>query len=84
MSVHHAHLYPTIPDGEDKVSYKRNVELMEKELKEHHPSKAKLKDLMKRTFSERRKWIVSSALSARQVWTEFPLLKKTQFVSIIM
>ena len=69
--------------GEDEVSYKRHMELLDKEMKEHHPTKAKLIELMGKTFSERRKWITSSAISASQVWTKFPLLRKNSFVSSI-
>lgn len=67
---------------EDEISYKRHMELLNKEMKEHHPTKAKLIELMKKTFSERRKWIASSAaISSSQVWTKFPLLRKINFVS---
>lgn len=58
--------------------------MLEKELKEHRPLKSKLKDLMKRTFNERRKWIVEGAVSAKEIWTKFPLLKKSSFVSFVM
>ena len=85
LSTNNAHSYPNVDEGagEDEVSYKRHMELLDKEMKEHHPTKAKLIELMGKTFSERRKWITSSAISASQVWTKFPLLRKNSFVSSI-
>lgn len=78
-----AHRYPTIDNGEDEASYLRNIDLMNKELKEVRPSVAKLKEFMLRTFADRRSWIVGSAVSAKVIWTRFPLLKKANYVSWI-
>lgn len=77
-----AHSYPNVEDGEDEVAYNRNLNLMGKELKDKHPSSIKLKELMVRTFSHRRKWVVDGAVSAKEIWTKFPLLKKPTFVSV--
>lgn len=65
------------------MSYNRNLNLLEKEMKGKHPSKTKLRELMDRTFAERRKWILGSAVSAKEIWTKFPLLKKPSFVSTL-
>jgi hypothetical protein len=74
-----AHTYPNIEESsEDESSY---LSLLDKELKQHHPSTPKLKDLMKNSFSIRRRWIVDDAESAKDVWGKYPLLKKSIFVS---
>lgn len=77
------HRYPTIEGGEDEASFKQNIDLMNKELMEHRPAVAKLKEYMTKTFAQRRHWIVSSAISAQQVWSKFPLLRKASHVSIL-
>ena len=75
------HRYPTIDIEEDEASFERNLALMKKELKEQQPSMAKLKEYMIRTFAQRRHWIVSEAITANEVWTKYPLLKKASYVS---
>ena len=78
-----AHRYPTIDEGEDEISYLRNLDFMDKELKENRPSVTKLKELMSRTFPGRRSWIVGSAISAKDIWSKFSLLKKSNYVSTL-
>ena len=59
---------------------------MEKELSlpKQKQSPSTLKDLMKRTFPQRRKWVLEDAVSSEEIWTKFPLLKNASFVSIFV
>lgn len=81
---HNVHSYPRIEEGEDAESYQRNLAKLEKELGQQKQSVATLKELMRRTYSERRKWILHDAISSKEIWTLFPLLKKASFVSFIV
>lgn len=78
------HSYPRVEEGEDAESYQRNLVRLDKEMKQQKPSKVNLKELMLRTYSERRKWILRDAISSEEIWTKFPLLKKASFVSCLI
>ena len=88
-SISSVHSYPRIEEGEgeeDDEAYRRNVSKMEKELSlpKQKQSPSTLKDLMKRTFPQRRKWVLEDAVSSEEIWTNFPLLKNASFVSIFV
>lgn len=78
------HLYPPL-HGEDDVSYGRNIELLKAEIGKPKPRTDVLKDLMGRTFPNRWDNFVNRSEPATllQYLSEFPLLKKTTYVSII-
>lgn len=76
------HSYPSLTaDVEDATSNERNRTLLKKELEKPKPSKDVLTSLMKRTFGSRRTWVLNEAVSVKEVCMEYPLLKRSAFVS---
>ena len=79
--VNSVHSYPQVDVDEDKEAYDRNTTKIQHELSLPHPSGEKLSELMKRTFPERRKWVLQGAESSQQIWSKFPPLKTASYVS---
>ena len=80
------HSYPEIPppNVEDDTSNVRNLELLEQELAKTEPSHDILMSLMTRTFPMRRPSIVDSeALSVKDILKQYPLLKRSAYVSAL-
>ena len=75
------HCYPMIPaNAEDETSNSRNLELIKDEIAKPDPSHKSLKLLMSRTFPMRRPSILE-AESVKNVLEEYPLLKRSAYVS---
>ena len=63
-----------VEDSEDKASHKRHLWLMKKESKSFRPNKQITRDLMKRTFTIRRKEMVDGA-TLETLFSTYPTLK---------
>lgn len=76
------HLYPPI-NGEDEITFKRNVELLNAERTKPSASMANLKKLMNATFPNRWDSYVNDSEPPTLVeyLAQFPLLKKATYVS---
>ena len=59
----HVPAVPIVVDGEDEASYERHVKLLSLEYKKAKPNKHSVTELMKRTFSFRRRRILAGDLS---------------------
>ena len=66
---------------EDDTSHERNLTLLKKEAAQVKPRVDVLKDLMKRTYGRRRKWILDGYDSVQHVCSEYLPLKKAPIVS---
>ena len=76
------HNYPSISyETEDEESNKRNLNLLETELKECNLNADRVKELMRRTFQQRRKWILEGAHTIQSVCAKYPVLKMSSYVS---
>ena len=76
------HLYPSLTAGvEDPASNERNRTQLKKELEKTKPSKDVLTELMKRTFGSRRNCVLDEAVSIKEICVEYPLLKRSAYVS---
>ena len=76
------HNYPSVSfESEDEESNKRNLNLLETELKESNPDTVKIKELMRRTIQQRRKWILEGAHTIQTICTKYPVLKMSSYVS---
>ena len=79
------HPYPTIPPAaDDAVSNERNLELLQTEMAKSKPRRDVQKQLMVRTFPQRRQWILDEAKSVKDIISTFPLLKKGSYVSTLI
>lgn len=70
-------------DSEDCVSYDRHIKAMEKESRKVHPNPSVISDLMKLTYSGRRREIVDpdSVMWVSEIVERFPFLKNHDEVS---
>ena len=79
------HHYPIeIPEcADDEESNARNLSLLEDEMAKSKPSMVALKDLMKRTFTQRRILITRAdpPMLVQDILVDYPPLKKSSFVS---
>ena len=80
------HPYPPIPPAaEDDVSNQRKLDLLNAEIRKSKPWPEVLKDLMYYTFSYRREAILEDSYhSASEITADYPLLKKSSFVSCFL
>lgn len=82
------HYYPIpIPEAaEDDESHFRNFSRLKDEAGKSKPSVEVLKELMMRTYPRRRKWIIqdSPCPSVTEIVSDYPLLKKSTYVSIFL
>ena len=77
--------YPAIPkDAEDNESHARNLDALKDEATKSKPRHDVLKALMARTFPKRREWVLSGAVSVNNITSEWPMLKKSNYVSILV
>ena len=60
--------YPSVSTEKDEESYKRNLDLLATEQRESNPSTTKIKELMRRTFHQRRKWILEGANTVQSIY----------------
>lgn len=81
------HFYPAqIPgSADDDESQARNCSRLSEELAKAKPSSEVLKELMSRTYPKRRVWITKASPppSLTEVMSDFPLLKRSSYVSFI-
>lgn len=76
------HNYPSINvELEDEESNKRNLSLLVAEVLESNPSTARVKELMRRTFHQRRKWILEETNTVQAICEKYPVLKMSAYVS---
>lgn len=73
------HVYPPT-HAEDEVSYSRNLALLKEEQQKAKPRVQVLKDLMKRTFSNRWSTFLAGTQPLSSYLAEFPLLTKPVYV----
>ena len=66
---------------EDDTTHDRNLTLLKKEVMQVKVRLDVLKDLMKRTYGRRRKWIMDGYDSVKHVCSEYSPLKKAPIVS---
>ena len=78
------HVYPPLPpSSEDNESLTRNKKLLIDEIAKPKPNVQILKDLMFRTYEKRTEWIRSECPPLSTILKEYPLLKKSSFVSFL-
>ena len=69
---------------EDDTSHERNLTLLKKEAAQVKAMLDVLKDLMRRTYGRRRKWILDGYDSVQHVCSEYLPLKKAPIVSALL
>ena len=77
-------LAPTLIDTScfpDEDKYKKLLEELAEEEKRSNLKKSTIKKLMKKTFPQRRKWIVDEARCVTEILDIFPSLTKMAHVS---
>ena len=82
------HAYPCIPENaDDEASFGKHLDMLTSELAKpaHRQNSSHLQELMKRTFSKRREWILEDEEEndgpVKQIVTKYPLLTKATYVS---
>ena len=81
------HSYPDISSySDDEVANARNMELLKQEADKDKPTYEVVKSLMTRTYPYRRQKILeaTTTLSVSQMTEDLPVLKKWNYVSIIL
>lgn len=83
------HAYPCIPDNaDDEASFGKHLDMLTSELAKpaHRQNSSHLQELMRRTFSKRREWILEDKDEGdgpvKQIITKYPLLAKAVYVSV--
>ena len=79
----HVPAVPIVVDGEDEASYERHVKLLSLEYKKAKPNKHSVTELMKRTFSFRRRRILAGDLSMEMLLKRYPPLKEYSQIRIV-
>lgn len=67
---------PSVPAGEDEISFKRHNKVLIKEKSKSHPNSQVVSDLMEITFSIRRDDIVTISCNITQLLTKYPFLSE--------
>ena len=78
------HPYPSIESGNDLVddaAHQRNCKILKQEVMKPKPRQDVLKNLMQQTFYKRRQWILEVVTPVNEICEQFPLLKKSCYVS---
>ena len=70
-------------DDVDDEEYDQSVRELKHEMKRGHPRSGKIKELMDKTKSGRRKWIKTSKPSSLELIEMFPFLCVEKWVSVI-
>ena len=82
VHVPEKHSYPTLEgEVEDETTHKRNLDLLQEELDKNKPITGNVKNLMTRTFLNRREWILNSTVPVSEIVTKYPCFKKVSYVS---
>ena len=78
-------MYPAL-DGEpeDEATYTRNMKLLDEECGKCKLSSTNIKDLMSRTFLNRREWILNSDLPVSEIIEKYPGMTKISYVSVFI
>ncbi len=83
--THEKHHYPVeVPEhADDEESYTRNLSLLEDELAKSKPSVVALRELMTRTFTQRRILITRAdpPMLVKEILVDYSPLTKSSFVS---
>ena len=78
----HKHPYPAIHFAmdDDEESHTRHLNLIKAELAKSTPDMDPAKELMCRTFSRRRTWLLEEQPPIQEVLAKYPLLKRLTIV----
>ena len=66
---------------EDETTHARNMKLLQDEMAKLKPSCINIKNLMTRTFLNRRNWILNSEVAISEITETYPCLKHLSYVS---
>ena len=76
------HPYPSITLArDDDVAYERHMRMLNQEMEKLKPNMDNVKELMLRTFTRRRKWILDESHLVVNICEKYPFLKKKAIVS---
>ena len=79
------HEYPScVVEIEDDTSHQRNLDALMQEVSKPNSRSDVLKDLMKRTYGRRRRWILEEERLVSTICAEYPPLKKAPYVSFFL
>ena len=80
------HPYPAIRFSldDDDESHKRSLQLLKTEAGKSSPDMDKAKELMCRTFSRRRTWLLEKQAPVKEILAEYPLLKRLAIVRSLL
>lgn len=79
------HVYPALHgEPEDEITHERNMKLLGEELQKDRPLSTNLKELMSRTFLNRREWILNSELPVAEIVEQYPCLSKISYVGVFI
>ena len=73
---------PLIPVGKDEASQQRHEKILKAEMKKANPNKQTVKELMRRSFFQRRRNIVDGMGTVQDILIHYPALKNPEEVSI--
>ena len=71
---------PTLPAGEDAVSFARHCRVLQAEYKKTTHNPQTVADLMKRTFALRREDISTHSYSLDEIYEKYPFLQESEQV----
>lgn len=77
------HSYPSLSgEPEDDTTHSRNLTLLQEEMDKLKPSNKNVKNLMTRTFLNRREWILNSEVAISKIIEVYPCLEHVTYVSL--
>ena len=77
------HSYPSLSgEPEDETTHSRNLALLREEMDKLKPSNKNVKNLMTRTFLNRRERILNSEIAVSQIIEDYPCLDRVTYVSL--
>ena len=71
---------PTVPPGEDSVSFERHNKILRAEFKKSKPNGNVISDLMGRSFALRRKDVLANSFDLETLFGKFPFLQDSDKV----
>ena len=71
---------PSIPEGEDSLSFERHNTRIKMELKKSNVNKVVINELIDRTYAFRRRDIVKDSGDLSTIFNKYPFLKDTEQV----
>ena len=72
---------PVVTPGEDSISFKRHVRVLQAEFKKPRHNTAVVTELMTRTFAFRRKFLLEGVHELKSIFEQFPFLQVADQVS---